>query len=254
MTNLWCQGLNIQETWKSQGCASYSSTSSFVFPTAGAVSLSEVCGHFQDHIQTTGCDWLFTWFLQVLVHGLCTVVPLYCTWNTCSCLQGSILLFPPPQDSEHKHPESHMARAELGAESFTRWSMPRMALGEKEVTNAILDPAMSTHSQAWLAAILVWRDSAGFWGSYSALNPQKGLSTKVSHFEVFQFTLSIPALCNTTIQTVIDSKRKVFYIKKLKKTAVILSVKPRWFGKQHVSYIQISLKITIFHSYPQPDP
>lgn len=145
MTNLWCQGLNIQETWKSQGCASYSSTSSFVFPTAGAVSLSEVCGHFQDHIQTTGCDWLFTWFLQVLVHGLCTVVPLYCTWNTCSCLQGSILLFPPPQDSEHKHPESHMAPAELGAESFTRWSMPRMALGEKEVTNAILDPAMSTH-------------------------------------------------------------------------------------------------------------
>lgn len=195
MTNLWCQGLNIQETKKSQGYASCSSTSSFMFPRAGSVSLSEVCGHFKDHIKTTGYDRLFPWFLQVLVHGLCAVVPLYCPWITCTCLhtlmpvknryllfsmvkaggkaswglellpcsswvkaesdpwegqQGSILLlFLPHQDFKHN---SHMAHAEQGAEScaltsgsFTRWLMPRMARGEKEVTNANPNSNMSTH-------------------------------------------------------------------------------------------------------------
>lgn len=188
--------------------------------------------------QTIGYDRLFIWFLQVFIHGLCTVVALYCTWITCTCLhalvpakntnicyfawskstedcsyctswvkaasdpwegqQDSILLlFPPPQDSEHKHPESHMAHAEFGAEScaltsasFTRWSMPRMALGGEGGDKCHPKPRHehTSHRLDWQQS---WTQDVRSGETQLAsedhslpqpLNPQKGLGTKVSHF------------------------------------------------------------------------
>lgn len=147
-----------------------------------SVSLSEVCGHFQDHIQN---NWVWQAF-DLISPGPCTWLmytgALHCTWITvcsfgackehryllfCMVKAGGrsqlravaaalqllskscqwslrrapglpilLLLFPPLQDFEHKYPESHVACAELGAQScaltsasFTRWLMPRMALG-----------------------------------------------------------------------------------------------------------------------------
>lgn len=246
MTNLWCQGLNIQETWKSQGCAQLPA---LCFSQRSPCPWVRSVGTFRITFKTTGYDRLFPWFL--LVHGLCTVVPLSCTWITCTRLDTLMLakntdisfawskqggkvswgleLLPCsswvklsviPEKGSRAPSFSLPSTSGLWTQVARTWgwelcsdlSILHKVVNAKDGSGGRrwqMPPQTQTWahtSWAWLARILdlgcqVWRDSAGFWGSFPAsalkfTNSQKGLGTKVSHFLRFS---AYPEHTNTCI-------------------------------------------------------